>query len=326
MKTDVKANDDANLKAGSRGKSNSELMKTIVPFFGLIFVIALFAILTGGKLVAWTNIQRVLLQMVLLMIGSLGVTFTISHGNLDFSLGGVIGAAAMFSALAGTVHPALTIPFAILAAIICQLCVVGGSILFDIPAFVVSLAMMFITRGLMMAATQTRQIVVPKAYLEWDEPYVYFIALAIVLVVLFFLFEYTKVGKYNRAIGSNYTAAVTSGVRVNKFKALAFVVSGAALGVSAFLNLIRAGGITATTGAGFETNVLIALVLGGVSLTGGTNVRLRGAVIGCLILTVLENGLVMIGVQPNMVGTIKGIVFLTSIAFAYDRKTGQIIT
>jgi ribose transport system permease protein len=68
------------------------------------------------------------------------------------------------------------------------------------------------------------------------------------------------------------------------------------------------------------------LVLGGNSISGGTSVKIRSAIIGCLTLVILENGLVIVGVDPAMVGLLKGLIFLSAIAVAYDRKTGQIIT
>jgi len=300
-------------------------VQNIISYLGLAFVIVLFAILTQGKSVKFANIQRVLLQSVLLIIGSVGATFTIAHGHLDFSLGGIMGMSVALGGLVGTWIPELTIPAIIAVAVFAEVLVVLIHIALDIPSFIVSLAMMFITKGILIGVTQTVPVGLNAMYTEWDKPSVYFIVLAVVLVASFVLFEYTKIGKYNKAIGSNFVAAITNGIPVNLYKVLAFIVSGVALGICAFLNFVRAGGVSATTGAGYEINVLISLVLGGTSLTGGTSVKMRGAIIGCLILTVLENGLVILGIQPAMMGLIKGVLFLTAIALAYDRKTGQII-
>ena len=300
-------------------------LQNVISYIGLAFVLVLFAILTQGKSVKIANIQRILLQSVLLIIGSVGATFTIAHGHLDFSLGGIMGMSVALGGLVGTWIPALTIPAVIAVAVIAEVLVVLIHIALNIPSFIVSLAMMFITKGILIGVTQTVPVGLNAMYAGWDKPIVYFIVLVVVLIASFILFEFTKIGKFNKAIGSNFVAAATNGVPVNLYKILAFIVSGVALGISAFLNFVRAGGVSATTGAGYEINVLIALVLGGTSLTGGTSVKMRGAIIGCLILTVLENGLVILGIQPAMMGLIKGVLFLTAIALAYDRKTGQII-
>ncbi len=300
--------------------------QNIVPFLGLAFVIALFAVLTGGKNIALSNIQRISLQSVLLMIGCLGATFTLAHGGLDFALGGILGMAVAIGGLAGMVNPILTIPVMLIVAIAGEVLEVTVSIGLAIPSFIVSLAMMFITKGILIGITQKFSVTSNAIFLKLDQPVFYFAVLVAVFLAALILFQYTKIGKYNRAIGSNYTAAVTSGIPVNQYKILAFLVCGLAVGTSAFLNFIRAGSVSATTGAGFELNVLIALVLGGNSISGGTSVKIRSAIIGCLILVALENGLVMVGIEPAMVGLIKGIIFLTAIAVAYDRKTGQIIT
>ena len=313
-----------------RGKGTAASLhkniQNITPFLGLAFVVILFAVLTGGLNLRVSNIQRILLQSIFLIIGGAGVSFTIAHGHLDFAIGGILGMSIVIGGLAGMIHPLLTIPGVIAAAIAGELIIVLLHIALDIPSFIVSLAMMFITKGVLVGITQTRAVKLSNIYLDWDRPAVYFLVLLAVLVAAVFLFEYTKIGKYNKAIGANYTAARTTGIPVNRYKILAFVVAGTAVGIGAFLNFIRAGGVSATTGTGYEINVLIALVLGGTSLTGGTGVKIRGAIIGCLILVVLENGLVILGVQPAMMGLIKGLLFLTAIALAYDRKSGQMIT
>lgn len=302
-------------------KSRSFSLQGIVPFLGLVFVIILFALLTGGRNLRLLNIQRIALQSVLLMIGSVGAAFTLSHGSLDFSLGGIMGMAVIIGGLAGMASPLLVIPATLAAAVLGELLVSSLHIALRIPSFVVSLAMMFITKGILVGITQTTSVNLNPCFAKWDTPAVYFAVLIFVLVIAYILFEYTKIGKYNRAIGSNYTAAVTSGIPVNRYKTIAFIVCGFALGIAAFLNFVRAGGVSATTGSGYEINVLIALVLGGTSITGGASVKIRGAVIGCLLLTALENGLVMLGIQPAMMGLIKGLIFLASIAVAYDKKT-----
>lgn len=300
-------------------------MQNILPLLGLVFVVGLFAVLTKGRNLEFTNIKRVTMQSVLLMIGTIGAVFTISHGSIDFSLGGILGMSIAIGGLAGMINPMLVFPVILIVAVLGQLFVVLIHMALNIPSFVVSLAMMFITKGVLVGISQTVSVNIDPVFFDWDKPILYFGVLFVVLIAAYVLFEFTKIGKYNKAIGSNYTAAVTSGIAVNKYKILAYVVCGSALGVSGFLNFIRAGSISATTGSGYEFNVLISLVLGGTSITGGTGTKVRNAIVGCLILMSLDNGLVMMGVQPAMMGLIKGVIFLVAIALAYDRKTGQIV-
>lgn len=300
--------------------------QSIVPFLGLIIVIGLFAILTGGQNLKLVNLSRVVLQSVLLMIGCISAVFTIAHGHLDFALGGILGMSVAIGGLAGMINPLLTVPVIIIVAVAGELFVVAIHTSLNIPSFIVSLAMLFITKGVLVGITQTLSVRVDSIFLALDTPVFYYGVLLTVLILAFIVFEFTKIGKYNKAIGSNQTMALTSGIAVNRYKVYAFMTSGFTLGIGAVLNLVRAGGVSATTGSGYEINVLISLVLGGTLLTGGTSVRIRGAVLGALILTSLENGLVILGVQPAWVGLIKGMLFLAAIAVAYNRKSGQIIT
>jgi ribose transport system permease protein len=325
METDVIKNSELITKKKSGFVGQGSLLKELVPFLGLIFVIAFFAIMTDGRNLSPRVLQIIVLQSVIPMIGAIGVAFTISNGSLDFSLGGIVGMSATFGGIVGASNPYLALPICIIVGVIAGFAVAGIHIVLKIPSFVVSLAMMFLGRGITALITSKMQISAPSSLAWLDEPVFYFIFLLAFFIICFILFEYTKIGKYNKAMGSNYTAAVTSGVPINKYKLIAFSISGVALGICAFLNMIRGGGVGATTGSGFEIDILISLVLGGISITGGSSVRLRGAVIGALILAFLDNGLIMLSVAPSLIGAIKGAVFLLAVSFAYDRKTSRFI-
>lgn len=303
----------------------SAFFKKLIPFIGLIVVLAFFAIVTGGKSISFINLKLIVLQAVIIMIGAIGLTFIISHGSMDLSLGGALSMSATFGALAGEYNPALTIPVCILVGIAFGLFVVGTHILLRVPVILVSFTVMFFGKGIVGTIAASRVITLPSEFNYMNTPVVYFIFLTVLFVIAYIIFEFTKVGKYNKAIGSNYTAAVMSGMPVNKYKMFAFLISGILIGICGFLSLLRSGGIVAASSSyGFD--VIITLVLGGVSLTGGTNVKLRAVIIGGLILSILGNGLVILNVEPAFVQAVKGLIFLITVAISYERKSGEIIS
>jgi ribose transport system permease protein len=300
-----------------------KIVKSLVPFAGLVFVVALFALITGGRFASLINLRLILLQSVILMIGGIGTSFTVAHGNFDLSLGGILGLSAIVGSIVGISAPGLTLPVSIVVGLICSLLVGTIHVVFNIPAFIVALCMMFISRGVATIIAMTTILNMPVALSNLDTPVFYIGILIVVALIAYFLFEYTKIGKYNKAIGENIVSANISGIPVKKFKLIAFGISGTLVGLGGFLTMLRAGGLTGTTGQGYELDLVISLVLGGTVLTGGTGTKLRGAIIGCLILTLLGNGLVMWGVDINLVGAIKGIIFLATVALAYDRSSGR---
>ena len=141
----------------------------------------------------------------------------------------------------------------------------------------------------------------------------------------FFLFQFTRIGNDVKAVGSGETAARFSGVRTDFVKFIVFVAAGALTGLAAFVNVIKVGSITSTAGNQLETQILISLVLGGLPITGGAKVRFSNIVVGTLMYTVLNNGLVMMGYDSATQQLIKGVIFLIFVALTIDRKALKVI-
>lgn len=306
-------------------KSKSNIWKKITPFLGLIVVFIMFAVSTGGTFISLNNLQLILLQSIMMMVGGVGATFVMSHGNLDFSLGGELAICAVVGYAISTVCVELTLPMCIITGIACSVLVAVIHLIMRVPSFIAGLCIMFMGRGIVGVMSSQGTMVAPASFTALDDIGFFLIVLVVVFVIGYILFEFTKLGKFNKAIGSNERAAVMSGIPVAKYKILAFVVTGVTVGISAYLSMIRAGGVAATTGTNFETEILISLVLGGISITGGSGTKLRSIIIGALIYMMLGNGLTLWGVDPNLVNVIRGIVFLAAVYMTYDRSSGQMV-
>lgn len=306
-------------------KSKGNFWKKITPFLGLIVVFIMFAVSTNGVFINLDNLQRILLQSIMMMVGGVGATFVMAHGNLDFSLGGELAICALVGYSVTASAPFLTLPICIITGIVCSVFVAVIHLIMRVPAFIAGMCIMFMGRGLVGVASSQGTMGVPREFLDLDNIWFFVAILVVVFVIGYIIFEYTKIGKFNKAIGSNERAATMSGIPVAKYKILAFVVTGVTVGISAYLSMIRAGGVAATTGTNFETEILISLVLGGISITGGSGTKLRSIIIGALIFMMLGNGLTLWGVDPNLVNIIRGIVFLASVYMTYDRSSGQMV-
>lgn len=312
-----------------RGKISAILHTTagkeIVRFSGLLIVVLIFAVWTNGRILTLANIKSIWGQSMFILIGGVGAVFVIAQGNLNFSLGGVIAVSAMCFGIFGDINPWLAFPMALITSILFELMIVCGHLILDIPPFILSFAVMFLSKGVLSGYTQTKQIVLPKIFRDWNKPNLYYAVTFLTLIIGWFIFEYTKIGKYNKTIGANYMTALASGVKTKKYKILGFLICGITSGIAGSLNIIRSNGVSGSTCSGLETDILIAMVLGGISLSGGTSVKMTGILAGALTLSVLENGMVVAGLSSDIMGVVKGLAFLAAVAIAYERKPQQII-
>ena len=127
------------------------------------------------------------------------------------------------------------------------------------------------------------------------------------------------------AIGAGEKAAMFSGIRTDKMKFLIYILAGAITGFAAFINVIKVGSVTSSGGNQLETQILIALVLGGMPISGGAKVRFENIIVGSLLYIVLNSGLTMMGFTTQMMQLIQGIVFLIFVAVFADRESIQVI-
>ena len=272
------------------------ILRELFPYLGLLLMIVLFSVTTNGKFLRIRNLTMILKQSVIVMIGALGSSFVLAHGNMDFSIGGEMALCCLLSYYVSRLNPYLMLPACILLALLLSFLVGVVHVVIGVPAFVSGMCVMFIGKGIVQSVSGSG-LICPSIYNALDATWFYVLALALTLAVTFILFNYTRIGRNNRLIGSNPTAAFLSGIDTKKYKILAFLTSGFCVGVSSFLTIVRGGGISAQTGASFEMDTIIVLTLGGAPLSGGSGVRLRSALLGALTFFILSSGLIIWGVS-----------------------------
>ena len=300
-------------------------LKKLIPCLGLVIVIAVFSLVSSGKFLDLSNLQLIVKQTTIVIVVGYGATFVMGHGNMDLSIGGVLVISAIVGWVASKVSPALMIPTCIVVGMGVSAFVGWVHIALRVPYFIMGLCMMFAGRGIAEVCVQQSNIFLPSVYADLDNIWFYLICLVGFFVVGFILLEYTKLGRYNKMIGANAPSAELSGIQINRYKMYAFLASGFTVGCGAFLSMVRTGGVTATTGSGLEMDIIIGLVLGGVSLSGGPKTKMYSIILGSFILTCLSNGLILGGVDPSYVNGIKALVFLISVYFAYGHNSDAIL-
>ena len=295
----------------------------------LVVICIVFSFLTDKFLQGstFTNISKSAYYIAFMAIG---VTFVISTGGIDLSIGTV----AICSALIGGTFMEKGAPMALVILIILLCGIVFGLIngllvsRLELPAFIATLGTMMISRGLGSIVSQTKTITFPQGEQSgaWFREIFMttkagifpknfptgFVLLALFAIVMAVVLNKTRIGRYILSIGSNKEATRLSGIDVKKYETLAYVFSGffAALAGIAYVAVFSTA--QPNTGNGFELDAIAGVVIGGTSLSGGVG-SIFGTVIGVFIMTVLKIGFPYIGVQSHYQLFITGIILICAV-------------
>jgi ribose transport system permease protein len=304
----------------------------LVQWLGLVLVIGVFGIWSKGNLFSTYNLNTMLETATPLVIICVGMTFIFAHGGMDISSGAVLSLASLVAV--SIINATQFLLFGVLAAIITAIvCYEFNAIVtnkFGLMAVITSLAIMFSARGLVTyicQQTPNDSISVGTVSLKlFKNDHIFMIVLMIVLImVLSIVFNLTKLGKGAKAIGDNTLAAKQNGVNVDLTKMLCYAIAGVCVGIAAMFKLGAIGKVQSATGSGLEMDVLVVVVLGGMSLSGGANTRISSGVVGTFTYVLLLKGLTIIGMNPNLVLLIKAIVFLAVIYVTSQRNNLKIM-
>ena len=312
------------LKTGAINKQFVyNLIRSSLPIIGLITVCIVFNILTHGSM--WNSRKLILNQIYVVMISATGVFFIMTMGGLDFSQGSILGIASIVVCMLSGKNMVLAILGGILAG-----AAIGAFNAFfyvkrKIKSFIVTICTMFLFRGFIKYMASNSPVAASMKVYDYDTTAIKLGITAAVLIISFVVFRFTGFGIKLKAIGAGEKATKFAGVRTDRVKFLIYVLSGAITGLAAFVNIVKNGSATANVGSQLETQILIALVLGGMPISGGAKVRFENVIVGSLLYVVLTNGLIMMGLSTQMMQLIQGIIFLIFVAIFADRESLSVI-
>ncbi|THK35334.1 ABC transporter permease [Ensifer sp. MPMI2T] len=298
------------------------------PLIGLI-VLCVFLTFASDKFLSVRNFLNVLDQITVLGVMAVGMTLVILIGGIDLAVGSVMALAMMvlgyLNIMAG-VPMWLAIPLALLVASLNGL--VAGLLItrFNVPAFIATLAMMSIARGLANMITDGQQLIGFPAWFNTMAIVRFggFLTLTVAVMLVVFIvgllyLRYRHGGRSLYAIGGNAEVARLAGINVNRATVLVYVVSSLLAGLSGMVLAARLDSVQPSSGVSYELDAIAAVVIGGTSLSGGTG-GIGGTIIGVLIIGVLRNGLNLLSVSPFMQQVIIGGVIVLAVTAETYRK------
>lgn len=312
--------------------SGQALQKALA--FVTLIILLLFFSLASPNFFIPDNINSILLATCVNGLLALGVTFVIITGGIDLSIGTVMTFSAVTS---GVLVTSFGLPLW-LGVIICIL--VGGLIgaftgclvaYLRIPAFIATLGIMMVTRGLSLVVSGASPVYFPDGYKEiavgslvsklipgfnlQNGVLILFLCTIIASVIL----NKTILGRYNLAIGSNAEATRLSGVNVAGWLIAIHALAGLFCGVAGVIISSRLGSAQPALGQGYELEAIAAVVIGGTSLSGGQG-TISGTIIGAFIMSVLTNGLRIMGVKQEWQTVVIGLVVILAVFIDIYRR------
>lgn len=308
-------------KPESGAKRRKVSLQQLVPFAALILLFGFFSIRNGDTFYTSSNLLVILQQTVVLAIVAYGMTFVIVSGSIDLSVGSVVALTGVVTAvLTGGSGQFLAILVALMVGIAAGM--INGLIFAygRIPSFIVTLGMLQVGRGLTLVISGGAAKPLPfDGVLGYLGVLPWILVIGIVVTILAaLLFQVTLFGRQVRAIGGNERVATLAGVPTRRVKVAVFAFSGFMAGLGGIVLASRLGTGSPTAGTSFELDVIAAVVIGGTPLTGGLG-RISGTLVGAVIISMLSNGLVLMGVGDAAQQIVKGVVLAAAVFVSLER-------
>ena len=328
-----------------QAKVNKEKVTNFLVNYALYIVLAamiVFFIIKEPSFLSIANFTKILSQASTRGILALGVAGLIVLQGTDLSAGRILGLTAIVSSsllqsttYAARMYPNLR-PLPLILPLLAAITIGGifgaingfGVAKLKVHAFIITLGTQLIAYGISCLYID-RPPLGAQPVANLDERYTNFvngafklgpveipyliIYLAIVSIIIWFIWNKTKLGKNMFAIGGNPEAAAVSGVNLAKNIMIIFIISGILYGVAGFLEAGRAGSTTTATGLNYELDAIASCVVGGVSFTGGVG-TIPGVLIGAVLLQVINYGLNFIGVNAYWQFIIRGLIIIVAVS------------
>lgn len=305
-------------------KINLDLTWYSIKKNGILFVFILLciflSIITPGFL-SWANILNILRQSSIIGIMAIGTTFVIIGAGFDISVGSLLAlTAAMSVGLQQYIHWGFAILLVLIVGALVGMLNGFLAAKIHIPAIIATLGTMTIVRGLVYLYTSGYPLYV-------DSPSFAFIGngylglipfpvIVLIIMVVFwqFILIRTRFGRYTCALGGNKEAVRLSGVKVDFYHILTFMVGGLMASMAGVIYASRLLSVTPLAGQGYELDAIASTVIGGTSVSGGEGSVVR-TLVGVLLLNIIANVFNLLGIHIYVQYVIKGAIILSAVGF-----------
>ena len=296
---------------------------------GVVLLLCIIWTAMNSQFMSLNNITNILRQGSYTAIAAVGMTMVIVIGEIDLSAGSLVCASGLAGAMVckntGNAFLAVITALAVGLLVGCVngiLCAYG-----KLPGFIATLASMTVLRGLAYIITGGNSVVwQSEAFTSIGTGYIGVIPIPVIIMCVVILFGYIvtsklKFGRYIYAVGGNSDASKWSGIPVEKVKIIVYMIMGVLTALAGLIITARLGSGQPSAGQNFEMDCITAAVVGGTSMSGGRG-KIFGTIVGVLLLTVLTNGMTLVGINTYWQQVLKGVIIVISV-LADTRSKGK---
>lgn len=292
-----------------------KLLTELAPIIGLVLCVVAFAVLTQGRFLAPNNLNNIVKQFVVTCLVAIGAVFSFAAGALDMSLSGSMCLSAVAGGLAGAASGSVVVMLVVVLVVSMAIAVVKGVVAayLHLPVFIVTIVFSTVLTAIALAIMGNQTTISVRGLINPSSEAMTVLNIMFIVVfylIALFLFNFTRLGKSAKLQGGNPLASGQSGINGKSVLIKSFLISGVGVALAAIISILSTKTVTAGTGGSVGTNIMVALVLGGMPLSGGPRSRISAAIVGAATVTVLNNGLTVMGVSNDIIQIIRGIIFL----------------
>ncbi len=291
-------------------------------YLGFAAIIVVFAVVLHDKsFLTINNLTNIARQTAMISIMAIGFVFVLSAGEIDLSIGAVVALSSLITAIALRDYGLwLAVPAGLATGLVIGL--INGLVTtrVRIPSFLVTLGMLGVVNGLARWITDLKSVPVTNAAYNFvfgsgdvGPVPILFVWTGLAVVIGHLVLRKTAFGRQVLATGGNRTAAHYSGVKTDRIKLLALVISATSAALAGMLYTGRLHGARYTLGEADLLTVIAAVVIGGTGLFGGKG-SVIGAVIGSLIMGVINNGLILMGLSVAQQMIFQGLIIIAAVS------------
>ncbi|MGI5850166.1 MAG: ABC transporter permease [Christensenellales bacterium] len=305
---------------------------TLTIYIGTVAIYFIFAVIcavVGRNFLTWIIISNIIVQASIVAVVAIGASYVILTGGIDLSVGSIIGLIGIVCGLMIKAGIPIILTFIISIIIGGIFGLINGVMISrgKLPPFIMTLGMMSIARGITLTITGGNPVAgFPMTLGDYANITLLGIPVFIIYVIVFYaLMVYvstrTKFGRHVYAIGGNRNAARLSGVKVRKVEVLVYVIAGVFAAIGGLMLLSRLSYAAAAGGEGYELDVIAAVVIGGISLSGGEG-KVVNTLVGALMLGILKCGMQILNLNTYYQQIATGLVITIAVFIdkAKERK------
>lgn len=305
----------------------------LASLMGLLILFAVFLIIGTSKDINVSyGMRSIVNQSVIVATVATGAIFIYTLGSFDISLGASVAVSALLGGMAYNATGNLFIMLLVNIGVAIFVALFNSVLasVFNLPVFVTTIAMLSVLNALVQVLIRINntgaEIAVPRdAVAALNTVGFKILVLALFFLFCLFIFNFTKVGRKQKLLGGNPVCARLTGISGKKMAIIAFAISGLGAGLGAFLSTIYAPTLTRNTGSSIGMDVIIAIVFGGMPVSGGARSKITAAVIGAFSMTLLSQIMTLLNLNSGIGQMVKAVIFLLVVFIATFNQRGKML-